>query len=79
MAGRVPTFLLNVDGVPAAEVAGRLGERGVGIWHADNWYCVSLGPRLPDESLRAGIAHYNTRAEVERLLEELALCRPSPG
>jgi selenocysteine lyase/cysteine desulfurase len=72
MDGRVPTFLFDVDGAAAADVARRLGERGVGIWYADNWYCVSLGPRLPPESLRAGIAHYNTRAEVDRLLEELA-------
>ena len=75
MQGRVPTFLLDVEGVPAADVARRLGERGVGIWHADNWYCVSLGPRLPLETLRAGIAHYNTHGEVDRLLEELALCQ----
>jgi len=72
MEGRVPTFLFNVEGVPAEQVASRLGERGVGIWSADNWYCVALGPRLPASSLRAGVAHYNTRAEVDRLLEELA-------
>ncbi len=74
MEGRVPTFLFDVEGVPAADVAHRLGERGYGIWYADNWYCVSLGPRLPAETLRAGIAHYNTRDEVDGLLEELALC-----
>jgi len=79
MEGRVPTFLLNVDGAPAGDVARRLGERGVGVWHADNWYCVSLGPRLPGETLRAGIAHYNTREEVDRLLDELARCRPAAG
>jgi selenocysteine lyase/cysteine desulfurase len=72
MEGRVPTFLFNVEGASAADVAHRLGERGYGIWHADNWYCVSLGSRLPDESLRAGIAHYNTRGEVDGLLAELA-------
>jgi cysteine desulfurase family protein (TIGR01976 family) len=72
MDGRVPTFLFNVDGASASDVAHRLGERGYGIWYADNWYCVSLGSRLPDESLRAGIAHYNTRDEVDRLLSELA-------
>jgi len=72
MEGRVPTFLFTVDGVPADEVARTLGERGVGIWSADNWYCVSLGERLPEQSLRAGIIHYNTRAEVDRLLEELS-------
>jgi selenocysteine lyase/cysteine desulfurase len=71
MAGRVPTFLFNVDGVPAADAAQRLAERGLGVWYADNWYCVALGPRLPEQSLRAGIAHYNTEAEVDRLLAEL--------
>jgi cysteine desulfurase family protein (TIGR01976 family) len=72
MDGRVPTFLFNVDGIPAVEAAHRLAERGLGVWYADNWYCVALGPRLPEQSLRAGIAHYNTRAEVDRLLVELA-------
>ena len=72
MEGRVPTFLFNVDGVAAADAAHRLAERGIGLWHADNWYCVALGPRLPEQSLRAGIAHYNTEAEVDRLLGELA-------
>jgi cysteine desulfurase family protein (TIGR01976 family) len=72
MAGRVPTFLLNVDGVPAEEAARRLADRGVGVWSADNWYCVALAARLPEQSLRAGLAHYNTEDEVDRLLEELA-------
>jgi cysteine desulfurase family protein (TIGR01976 family) len=71
MEGRVPTFLFNVEGVPAVDAAHRLAERGLGVWYADNWYCVALGPRLPEQSLRAGIAHYNTRAEVDRLLSEL--------
>jgi cysteine desulfurase family protein (TIGR01976 family) len=72
MDGRVPTFLFNARGVPAAEAATRLAERGIGVWHAGNWYCVGLEPRLPEQSIRAGIAHYNTEAEVDRLLEELA-------
>ena len=75
MDGRVPTFLFNVDGVPAVDAAHRLAERGLGVWYADNWYCVSLGRHLPDQSLRAGIAHYNTLGEVDRLLNELAQLR----
>jgi cysteine desulfurase family protein (TIGR01976 family) len=71
MAGRVPTFLLNVEGVPAEAAAHRLADRGYGVWHADNWYCVALGERLPEQSLRAGIAHYNTAAEVDGLVEAL--------
>jgi selenocysteine lyase/cysteine desulfurase len=76
MDGRVPTFLFNVEGVPAERAAKQLGERGVGIWSADNWYCVALGPRLPETSLRAGLIHYNTRAEVDLLVEELGALTP---
>ncbi len=72
MTGRVPTFLFNVEGVPAVDAAHALAALGLGVWYADNWYCVALGPRLPEQSLRAGIAHYNTAAEVDRLLEALA-------
>ncbi len=68
MEGRVPTFLFNVDGVPADVAAHRLADQGFGVWYADNWYCVALGPRLPEQSLRAGIAHYNTAEEVDGLL-----------
>jgi selenocysteine lyase/cysteine desulfurase len=72
MEGRVPTFLFNVEGVPADEVAVKLAAQGIGLWAADSWYCVSLAGRLPELSLRAGIIHYNTQAEVDRLLEALA-------
>ena len=71
MDGRVPTFLFNVDGVQADVAAHRLADAGFGVWYADNWYCVALGPRLPDQSLRAGIAHYNTAEEVDGLLAAL--------
>ena len=71
MEGRVPTFLLNVDGVGADDAARRLAERGIGVWYSDNWYCVGLEDRLPPQSLRAGFAHYNTIEEVDRLLDEL--------
>jgi cysteine desulfurase family protein (TIGR01976 family) len=72
MDDRVPTFLFTVDGASSDEVARTLAERGIGLWSGGNWYCVSLASRLPETSLRAGIAHYNTRDEVDRLLGELA-------
>jgi cysteine desulfurase family protein (TIGR01976 family) len=72
MAGRVTTFLFEVAGVPAERVARTLAEQGIGLWYADNWYCVSLAPRLPAATLRAGLTHYNTAGEVDRLLEALA-------
>ena len=72
MEGRVPTFLFNVNGVPADVAAHRLADDGFGVWYADNWYCVALGPRLPEQSLRAGIAHYNTAEEVTGLIAAIA-------
>jgi cysteine desulfurase family protein (TIGR01976 family) len=75
MEGRLPTFLLNVEGVSAKDAAHRLAERGIGIWYADNWYCVALTERLPKESLRVGFIHYNTAGEVDRLVRELESLR----
>jgi cysteine desulfurase family protein (TIGR01976 family) len=71
MERRVPTFLLNVEGVPAEAAARELASRGIGVWHAENWYCVALADRLPEQSLRVGLIHYNTAQEVDRLLTEL--------
>jgi cysteine desulfurase family protein (TIGR01976 family) len=78
LAGRVPTFLVNVDGVPATDVAERLAARGFGVWAHDNWYALDLYPRLgyEDRAVRIGIAHYNTADEVDRLVAELAALAP---
>jgi cysteine desulfurase family protein (TIGR01976 family) len=72
LEGRVPTFLVTIDGVDAPTAAERLVERGIGVWSAGSWYCVSLADRLPPSSIRIGLIHYNTASEVDRLLEELA-------
>jgi cysteine desulfurase family protein (TIGR01976 family) len=72
MAERVPTFLLEIDGLDARTAAHRLAERGIGVWYADNWYCVNLADSLPALSLRVGLIHYNTEDEVDRLVSELA-------
>jgi cysteine desulfurase family protein (TIGR01976 family) len=74
MDQRVPTFLVNVRGVPARDVAERLAQRGYGVWHHDSWYSLGLRPRLPydDEAVRIGLFHYNTAYEVDGLLGELA-------
>ncbi len=74
MEGRVSTFAFNVKGRPAREVAERLGERGVAVWHG-NYYAVEIMERLglePEGAVRAGIVHYNTAEEVGRLLEALS-------
>jgi cysteine desulfurase family protein (TIGR01976 family) len=73
MEGRVPTFCFNVPGHPSEEVATILAERDIAVWHG-NYYSLEtmrhLG--LTDGAVRAGIVHYNTEAEVDRLLQALA-------
>jgi cysteine desulfurase family protein (TIGR01976 family) len=77
MHGRVPTFLVNVDGVPADEVAASLAAAGIGVWAHDSWYSLDLYQRLgyTGKSVRIGFIHYNTAAEVDRLLAGLAAMR----
>jgi cysteine desulfurase family protein (TIGR01976 family) len=73
MDGRVPTFCFNVPGRSPKEVASSLAEREIAVWHGD-YYAVEtmkyLG--LSDGAVRAGIVHYNTEDEVDRLLDGLA-------
>jgi cysteine desulfurase family protein (TIGR01976 family) len=77
MAGRVPTFLVNVDGVPAADVAESLAAAQIGVWAHDSWYSLDLYQRLgyADKSVRIGFIHYNTEEEVDRLIEALEAVR----
>ena len=74
MDGRVPTFLVNVDGVAAEDVAGRLAAAQIGVWAHDSWYSLGLYRRLgyAGKSVRIGFIHYNTEEEVDRLLDALA-------
>jgi cysteine desulfurase family protein (TIGR01976 family) len=73
MDGRVPTFCFNLPGRSPEEVAVFLAERELAVWHGD-YYAVEtmrhLG--LADGAVRAGIVHYNTEEEVDRLLAGLA-------
>jgi len=76
MEGRVSTFAFNVEGRTAREVAEGLGERDIAVWHG-NYYAVEVMRRLdlePEGAVRAGIVHYNTAEEVDRLLEALSQC-----
>jgi cysteine desulfurase family protein (TIGR01976 family) len=79
LEGRVPTFLVNVAGAPAAEVATTLGEHGVGVWAHNTWYSLNLYERLgyDADAIRIGFIHYNTAEEVDRLVSELAACAAS--
>ncbi len=70
---RTPTAALTFDGITPEAVAVALGARGIATWWG-NFYAVGVTERLglePDGVLRIGLTHYNTDAEVDRLVDEL--------
>ncbi len=73
MEGRVPTFCFNLPDRRPQAVATALAERDLAVWHGD-YYALEtmryLG--LDDGAVRAGIVHYNTEDEVDRLLAALS-------
>ena len=71
---RTPTAAIVVEGFGPRDVARRLGDEGIAVWDGD-FYATGLMERLglaPDGVVRIGLTHYNTAAEVDRLLEALA-------
>src|SRR5437763_10390319 len=74
MDGRVATFLINLEGVDAADAAKRLAAQGFGVWAHDNWYSLGLREKLPypDSAIRVGLIHYNTADEIDRFNAALA-------
>ncbi len=75
MEGRVPTFCFSVAGHTARSAAEHLATRDVAVWWG-NYYALEtmrqLGLDEVDGAVRAGIVHYNTADEVDRLLAGLA-------
>jgi cysteine desulfurase family protein (TIGR01976 family) len=72
MDGRVPTFAFTVAGLSPQAAAQQLAERNLAVWHGD-YYAVEVMRRLDlaEGAVRAGIVHYNTADEVDRLVAEL--------
>ena len=81
MDERVPTFCFSVPGHTARSVAEHLAERDVAVWWG-NYYALETMRRLgldeDDGAVRAGIVHYNTADEVDRLLTGLAELLEAP-
>jgi cysteine desulfurase family protein (TIGR01976 family) len=72
---RVPTFSFTLAGHAPRAVAEALGREGIYTWDG-NYYALAVTERLGLEAsggmVRVGLAHYNTRTEIERLGK--ALC-----
>jgi len=71
---RCPTFAVRIAGHSPLALATKLGEQGIFTWDG-NYYAIHLTERLGVEKdggfLRIGFVHYNSAAEVDRVLEAL--------
>ncbi|MBS1850406.1 MAG: cysteine desulfurase-like protein [Acidobacteria bacterium] len=71
---RCPTISIRVAGHTPMQLSTKLAEQGFFTWEG-NFYALGLSERLNVEKdgglLRIGLAHYNTREEVERLVVAL--------
>jgi cysteine desulfurase family protein (TIGR01976 family) len=74
LAERVPTFAFTLVGHSPHEVAEELGNRGIAVWDGD-YYAYelirALGLAESGGMVRVGLVHYNTAAEIDRLVEAL--------
>lgn len=74
LARRVPTVSFTLEGWHPRALAERLAAERIYTWDG-NYYALAIMERLGLEAsggmLRVGLAHYNTLAEVERLVNVL--------
>ena len=72
---RTPTAALTLDGLDPATIARALGDEGIAVWNGD-FYATGLIERLgllgSGGVVRIGLTHYNTAAEVDRVVGALA-------
>ena len=71
---RCPTLAFTKEGLTPQKIAADLGDQGIFVWDG-NYYAISVTERLGLEDsggmVRVGLTHYNTREEVDRLLDTL--------
>jgi cysteine desulfurase family protein (TIGR01976 family) len=71
---RCPTLAFTRAGFTPAEIATYLGDQGIFVWDG-NYYALAVTERLGLEEsggmVRVGLAHYNTKEEVDRLITAL--------
>ena len=72
---RTPTAALTLAGRDPASIARALGDEGIAVWNGD-FYATGLIERLgllgSGGVVRIGLTHYNTAAEVDRVVDALA-------
>lgn len=71
---RCPTIGFTREGFTPAQIAAHLGQNGIFVWDG-NYYAINVTERLGLEDsggmVRVGLAHYNTKEEVDRFVTTL--------
>ena len=74
MHRRVPTVSITVDGVSPDSIAERLAAQNIFVWSGD-YYAIEVAKHLgiydAGGTVRIGPVHYNSRAEIDQLLNAL--------
>jgi cysteine desulfurase family protein (TIGR01976 family) len=72
---RVPTVSFTREGISPQRISRVLAEKNIFVWHG-HYYAVEvvnfLGLSESGGMLRVGAAHYNTAAEIDRLIEVIS-------
>lgn len=72
MHERVPTVIVDLEGVSARQAAEALAAKNIFVWDGD-YYAMevinALGFREQGGLLRIGLSHYNTAAEVDQVCD----------
>jgi cysteine desulfurase family protein (TIGR01976 family) len=72
---KTPTAYFNVAGHTPREVAEYLDRKEINVWNGHNYAweaTAAMGIRDSGSAVRAGIVHYNTPADVDRLVKAVA-------
>ena len=71
---RCPTLAFTREGQSPEDIATKLGDKGIFVWHG-NYYALAVTEKLGVEDsggmVRVGLAHYNTKEEVDRFLSAI--------
>lgn len=74
---RTPTIAFRKDGTTPEAIAKALGAGNIAVWHG-HYYAIEVVKRLglyeQGGMVRVGLVHYNTPAEIDRLLEIVEHC-----
>lgn len=75
---RVPTVVFSMDGHTPRAIAEHVATDHIYVWDG-NYYALAIMERLGKEEeggmVRVGLAHYNTKEEIDRLIASLSHLR----